>query len=415
MYKFSLSKCFMKLLILVYIILYCFNGVFVAISMRTSLIEIKRILPELILVLVIILIIFNMVKEGKIKYNKTIMIAFFYYTTIAIICMHNIQSFQQFSYAIRDMWLPFSILLLLFSIRFNEYDTWDLLHKIDCIFTIAIICGCILAIFEIINGWDWTSTFYTGYRFYGIDVKSNIKINSSMGVIRPPSITGDSTAFGLLSVFAAFIFSLNKKKNLIYYSRNLICILNVFLSTSRTSILMLAIYYIISIKDAKKKIFIALLFVFSTLSIICFSKGQILEMLTSSYSLIDRIKNAWTPLFSYINPKDFLFGKNIYSIGAIVRIMQDYEHMLVLGVFDNTFLCMFATYGVFGLTLFVVLIRRMLKINKNIFFKALTYSFIFGGLFANMFQARIFFIIYVILFCVLDVNIFNKNKLLEII
>ena len=70
-------------------------------------------------------------------------------------------------------------------------------------------------IFTLINftvGWEIFTSFFTGESFYGVNNHLNFKISTFYGIIRTPSIIGESAGYGFfLQFLCLFYLKINRK------------------------------------------------------------------------------------------------------------------------------------------------------------------------------------------------------------
>lgn len=395
----------------IYIIVYSFSGVFTRLAINFNVLGIKKVLPEILIFILLFIVFIKIILENRIKTDVLIAIVIMYFTCKIIGSLYSGVSLNQIIFTLRDIYIPFFMLVIILNINFNHYEKKKLIKSLNGLMLITVLAGLILACIQIAEGWEWSSKFYTGYSFYGIDELTGIKISHINWLLRPPTITGNHVTFGILSVFAAFIFIeySSYKKSKLSLIKNLICIVNVFLSTSRTAIVMIFIlygYYFISKDKLKKNSLIVPILILISVGILYINSTTLL----STSSFMERINNAWFPILHDLSVKDFILGKNIYNVGQGLKFAESYYSydFLVFGVFDNMYLYLLASYGIIGVTLFLALMGRIAVLAGDKYFKGLTYAVCISGIFTNLFQGRAVFYIYFILFSIIKNN---ENKI----
>ena len=390
-------KKIIEYLIYIYISLSMFSGVLVKIfSGNSRLLFLKTILPELVLILLCILITIIMLKDGaKRKKNNYIRILFFYFTAVIICNLPFVNTIKAVLYVVRDIYLPFVVLFLSNEVEiFNSDEIKTIFNKIYKIVIIQIIFGFILAIVQNKLGWQWSSRFYAGYEFYGKDAVTGIKIWSTNGVLRVPSLAGDSTLFAFYNILSYLIIKNSKLKfkNILI----LLCFFNIFLSTNKTCIIILLIDILLEvIRKVNKASKAIVIYIIMTLFII--SMLGLYTLRPEFFSTLFIRFDNWNYIFDkfkVINP----IG-NLFNIGAGVNGFE--------AVFDNSYLYILFSYGFFGVCIYILALIRIYKSNKNhrIIVDMIKVVFI-GGVTTNIFQGRVFFI----QFCILTLIFSNSFK-----
>ncbi|MPN13030.1 hypothetical protein SDC9_160350 [bioreactor metagenome] len=160
-----------------YIFIIYFYGLITKFTINNKfLFSIKTILPEFLLMIIICISILIILKKGtyKIK-NKYLFSLICYIGFIFIINLCMKPSIDEVAFVIRDLILPITVLFCLTQIDFNQEEIIKIINNLIRIFIIFTIIGFVLALIQRNMDWEWTSKFYTGYSFYGVDPNSKIK------------------------------------------------------------------------------------------------------------------------------------------------------------------------------------------------------------------------------------------------
>ncbi|GAA0753144.1 hypothetical protein [Clostridium sartagoforme] len=395
-------KKILEYLIYIYIILVTFSGIFVKlVSASENLLIIKSILPDCVILVIMIISMIIILKEGfRIKGKYFTRGLFSYVSIIFLINLIFLENMRNFLFVLRDIYFPFVLLTLLNEINIDEYNKKKIYKNICIILSFQVVLGFILGISQRILGWEWTSQFYAGHQFYGIDIYTGIKIWSTNGMLRVPSLAGDSTLFAYYNILSYFFIrgsAIKRKKILLY-----LCSGNIILSTNKTVLILLIIdIFRLIIRSSKKRI----KFIIMGVSTIAFMIILVIipRFIEGFYSTLFIRWINWIELI-----KDFNFFKpfgNLFSIGAGTEGF--------LSTFDNSYLYMLISYGIFGLIGYCLLLYSIYKSNKlskNRLVLELLLVVIIGGITTNLFQGRVFFTPFCLLLFLIDRDIDSEHK-----
>lgn len=415
----KLEKNIIKYLIMIYFLFIYFNGIVTKtiILINTNLLSVKGIIPDITLIILCIYGLYLSLKY-KFKTKNIYFIGIYFFVIIFVVSLIDLKNFNQFIFTFRDVLLPFLLLITLVNIKVDYKFSKELLNFIERFFEIAVIIGTCLAIIQYINGWEWTSKFYTGYSFYGADKLSNIVIKTIEGNLRVPSISGSHVLFGIMNVVAAYIFIIKKHINecKYFYLKQLLCVIGCYISTSRTALIMIITLYLFILLNNN----VILKYVISIFScILIYMSLYIDKISTDSYmlsigSLIARVNVVWKSLLDSVDLKLLFMGKNVYSVGSGVSFIDSNSSNLYR-VMDNSYIFILFSYGIIGCILIGLIIYIMCKlINEKIIkvtFVCFTQSILLGAIFTNLLQGRaivgVYFLIY---FMIKDFKINNLEK-----
>lgn len=380
----------------IYLYLISFGGVLTKFTINNSLLfNIKQITPDIILVLIIVLGSFALLYENTVYKFKWHILIILYFSVCIVLSYLNVKNgYLETIYTIRDVYLPFLILFIMMEL--NLYNTYYIkINKILINYAyITTILGFILALIEYISGFEWTSKFYTGYIFYGMDIKANIMINYTLnGKLRVPSIAGSSVLFGFYSLIA-FLIILNKcKKGLLKKFFLIISISNIVFSTNKTCIflvILILILYIFRRIKGSKKIFTLIIISIGALLIFIY----LLSNTNIFYSIKDRISLTWIQVFNDIDILSLFIPYNSFNIGSSIRDITNVKSYV-----DNSYIYILIIYGIIGVFVYIyTILEVMFTANRNkVFIKELTLIAFISGITISIFQARSYFTPYCLL------------------
>lgn len=382
-------------LLLLYFAILFFYGVIIKYTFHNSfLFELKTYIPEMLLALVCI----NCLKKRiTININSLIMVA-----VIALILVLNIfTSFTTASFLMtfRDVFVPLITGTFLCSIDITSKEKEWFFKKLSILCKVSLVCGIVLGLFQFVNGWQWTSSWYTGYSFWGEDSVSSLYIMNSGLRVRVPSIVGHNVKFGMYSLFQYLIIVFFDKTNInskkIVFAIIMLC--NVYISNNKTTMviaLLLIVIWLMNKFNSHSKIII--------FGCILISGAYIyFELLSSSefmLSFYDRF-SKWSALKEPKLLRNIIFPVSTYNFAGNSAI-----DIPVLNYWDNTYLYFLFSYGAVGSIVVLKWLRNIYKkAKKNISFvdeKFVLYMTVFASVAActtSIVLGRCFFNIYVII------------------
>ena len=393
-------------IIICYMYLISFGGIITKLTIfNKGLFAIKQIIPDVLLFFIAINGLVILINKSITNKFKKKLIVIFYFIICLILSLFTLKTsiFNTF-YTIRDIFLPFVILYILMEIELYKEYSKKINNSLLIYSILTSVAGFLLAIFQYINGYEWTSKFYTGRIFYGMDEVSNIMINNTInGRLRIPSVAGNSVLFGFYSLIVfVLIFNLMKKgiiKNIFL----IISISNVILSTNKTCIVLIIILVINHLlRNIKFNLKIALYnFGGIILIILVF---YLINNTNMFYSIIDRINETWIGIFKDIDLVSIIIPYNSFNIGSSIRNINDVKSYV-----DNSYIYILLTYGIVGLMIYLnTIIQVMKKCFKNrIILNQLSIIALVSGVTISIFQGRSFFTPY----CLIVGLLYFDNKL----
>lgn len=376
-------KKFILILINIYMVLIMFGGIIVKFCFgNIMLIEFKSMLPDIVLIFIIVMSIMEIIMKKNIKKTISIIeILIIFMSYIIVFNLNKVSSFENVLFVLRDTYLPMLACVLLSRIDFTDTDKIKTIKSLKIIFIIEIIFGFILALVQLNMGSEWTAKFYTGYFFYGIDPISGIKISHTNGMLRIPSVAGNSALFGFYNLIAYLFMKNFCKKNKIMLS--VIAIFNIILSTNKSVLVIIFIELFISI----------------SLKLKTYGKNLVLIIMGISIMIISII-------LYYINPDIYFSSYERLMYWKIIVLNLDIKNLLIpcklfligagssgiYSVVDNSYIYFMLSYGLVGIILYIgamiLMLKKSLILKNNIMISFLV-AILYGGITTNIFQARV--------------------------
>lgn len=394
------EKCIINLC-LVYIIYVFLYGIVIKITFWNSMLfQIKTYIPELVLVLIILMsILRNGIKLKRFSIPLLGYSAFIFFIN-SVIYGFSEQAF----YWVRDLYIPLVAFCFLLMIKFSSMGITTFQKKLSVFFKIYLIVGLILALIQQLQGWEWSSSFYTGYTFYGQDEVSKIKIAHNMGLLRAPSLSGNFATFGYYCLISVIFINANKmclKKQLLW---DIIALLCMVLATNKSAIVALLVVFVLrqSIDIRKMSIKLNCIILFFIIGFIVITTIMFFDDNVSGYS----------PLAGVF--ERFNVWKNILSDTSVLEIVFPYKQFLYgsgveggVSFFDNTYLYSIFTQGIIGTLLWVYALSNVYKSRMKLgspmvrhYVYELSIALLVLGFTVNVTQGRGFFSLYLVLLAV---------------
>lgn len=386
-----------------YICIILFYGILIKLTFnKPAIYSICKYTPEMILFLIILECILCRIKYKIKRCNNLYLLL--YMTFIMCIGLIRRPNIESILYVTRDMYLPVITLFCLSNINFSNEEMNELYLKLIKIFMAFIVCGSLLAIIQQHLGWEWTSSFFTGNKFYGVDPVSKIKIWQYNGVLRVPGLTGNSVTFAFYNLIGVIIIYFSDKKKSIKIILFLLSLISIIMSNNKTILLILVFLIVINLLSQINK-YLRLAGIFSvSIVFFCGIAYLVLDKVNLLSSLQERLI-YWKSLMNFNDAINCICPTNIYLFTS--------ESKGVYSFLDSTYLFFILGTGFIGLILVIRTIKMSLnRINNRFFpvFKNLAIYFFMAGITTNFTQGRAFFTIYMIFigyFC------FNDNSCLE--
>ena len=381
------------LLILLFIFIF-FNGVFTRIFLEIGLLELKSFVPEIIILLVVLIIIIKDIfirKKISNIFNLSLIFSMLILIKLLLDMAEGI-TLIQIVYIFRDLMLPFLLFYLYINSHLFYINSKIIIEKMVKVSKCFLILGLILGILQVVLGWEFTSKLYTGYAFFGDDIETGIRIyTNNGGLLRIPSLTGSFTLFGIMNLFAIFFIYLTKTKHKERYF--VAALINCILTTSRTSMLMIIIFFVLNIPLKKIVKFLRIIIIIVPPIIILLATKM--KSIFSIESLLIRIEEVWPMLLSqFKNISNLIFGGNLYDYGTVSALAESQIDLFGYNRWvDNTYLYLFLTLGILGVTLYLMLVGDcyMKSVKET---RALIISISVGAIFASFFTGRVMIVFY---------------------
>lgn len=314
------------------------------------------------------------------------------------ICLYGFN--QQGLYSMRDIYIPMAAFCFI-GTKVSTKATQDFSNKIIIFFKWYLILGLFLAIMQQVKGWEWTSTFYTGYSFYGQDPVSKIKIAHNFGLLRSPSLSGNFATFGYYCLIAVIYISSYTEKKLVRIFWDIIAIACMVLATNKSAVVAFGVILLLrqTVEVRKKSTKINRLIIVLLTGLIGASTLFLIGDNTNTNdiftSLFERI-NVWKEILVGTSFWEVLFPYKQFTYGSGAEGS--------LGFWDNTYLYSLFTQGIVGTILWIQAIKRTYNLRleeKNISVQhcvyELTVALLILGLTVNITQGRGFLAPYLLL------------------
>ena len=384
-------------LVLLYFVWTFFNGIIKKLLIsNATLFAINTYIPEIILLLVVFWCLFHL--KG-LKFNKFEVAGATWFLLVILISLVYCGYSQGVLYVIRDLFFPIYFALVVSKYTFSEkaLDHFWRVFKIICM--IYLISGAILGMVEFLNGWEWTSQFYTGYTFYGQDEYSSIKITEAYGFLRAPGLTGNHTTFAYYGLVAVMTIIADRNAKLLKKIFFVVCEILILVSTiNKTAIVCMAlILYIYLFRRLGRTLkYISLVPVGLFVLLYVFS-NQSLAFLSSTFDRFD----FWSTISSYVSPFEVIIPYNSFSYNPLSSG--------IISFWDNSYLYFLFAVGIFGEIWILMYVFKLYKQNWNTYqnigmiFEFLIAFFLAAALFNNITNGRagfaLYFVINSVYFC----------------
>lgn len=394
------EKCTVNLC-LIYIIYVFLYGIVIKITFsNTTLFQIKTYIPEAVLALIVMM---GLLRNGiKLKGFSMPLLGYSAFVFLINLVIYGLS--EQAFYWIRDLYIPLAAFCFLLMIKFSPDGMKQLSKKLGVFFKIYLISGLVLALNQQLQGWEWASSFYTGYTFYGQDEISKVKIAHNMGLLRAPSLSGNFATFGYYCLIAVIFINANTKgfwKKLFW---DIIALLCMVLATNKSAIVAFAVVFVLrQTVDLRKRsrklnnIILVLVVGFLGITTMMFlgdnsSEQNILTSLFARFDVWEGILADTSVLETLFPYKQFMYGSG--AEGGV-------------SFFDNTYLYSLFTQGIIGTVLWVYVLGKVYKsrmkrgsLMVRHYVYELTIALLVLGLTVNVTQGRGFLSPYLVLLAV---------------
>lgn len=394
------EKCVLNLC-LFYIIYVFMYGIVIKLTISNGLIfQIKTYIPEIILGLITLLVI---AKNGiRLKRYLSMLLMYSLLVFAINFCIYGFP--EQALYCIRDIYIPLIAFCFLMQVRVSGEGMKKFTQRLVLFFKVYIIVGLILAVVQQIMGWEWASTFYTGYSFYGQDPVSKVKIAHNLGLLRAPSLSGNFATFGYYCLIASIFIDAHSDKVWKKLFWDVLAVICMVLATNKSAIVAFAVVFILRFTgDIRNKstwanrVVVGLVLMIAAFSTIMLmgdnSDGT--GLLTSAFARVD----VWEDIFNDTSALELVVPYKMFTYGSGAEGG--------LGFWDNTYLYCVFTQGIIGTALWAGSIMRTYRIrmrdrNKSVqhYVYELTIAFLILSLTVNVTQGRGYLAHYLVLLAV---------------
>lgn len=395
-------------LLLTYFFVLFFYGVIIKFTFPNSILfKLKTYVPEVLLACVCFKCICKPIKVWK--------SSFYMISVITTILLFNVLTSFSMSSALmtfRDVFIPLITGFFLYSVEVSENEKRWFFNRLSLICMVALVCGLFLGIIQYINGWQWTSAWYTGYSFWGEDKRSSLYIMGNGLHVRVPSIAGHSVKFGMYSFFQYLVVAFDdvndngsktKIKNIMFA---IIMLINVYISNNKTTIviaLFLATIWGVKKFNKYSKI-IVVSFVVLCGMYIYFAVLPSSDFMISFY---DRF-TKWAILKEPQLLKNIIFPVSTYNFAG-----NSATEIPVLNYWDNTYFYFAFSFGAIGFVSVINWLKSLYQYANERKYGFAYYLTIFTAIAAattSIVLGRCFFSIYVIMMAYLAAHRKGNDK-----
>lgn len=398
MRKSKIDKVIAFLLELYFIFIF-FYGVVIKVTFPSQILfSLKTYVPEALLALVCVCAV---MKKNRISKSAFFMMVVY----LSVFGLNLLTSFSTSSFMMtfRDVLIPIVVGFMLTTIKLDERSAESFLRKMTMICYIALLAGMIIGVIQYSHDWQWTSSWYTGYPFWGEDTRSSMYIMTTGNHVRVPSITGHNVKFAMYSFFqflfiACFYGNKTKARNqFIPITALIMMLVNVFVSNNKTTLviifLIFALYLMRKFECRTRAI--------ACVAFIALGAYVYYEISTSSdflLSFYDRF-SKWSVLKDPAMLRNIVLPISTYNFAG-----NSATEIPVLNYWDNTYFYFLFSFGAIGV---IALVNWMKKLYSSIQNSAkgrnvkvfITFLTVFAGMAActtSIVLGRCFFNVYMI-------------------
>lgn len=376
-------------LLLIYLVYIFFYGLIIKFTRGMGvLFTIKTYIPEILLLIIAAKCI--LITKGR-SIRKFSLIGGFYFLCVLVIGFGYYGGSSDAFYLVRDLFLPIFVGIILARKDFHD-ETLTRFYSIFLKVCMAyLIIGAILGIVEYTNGWEWASRFYAGHTFYGTDAHTKVIITEAYGQLRAPGLTGNHVSFSYYALIAMIVVLASKSIGLFGKAFFMMCGIAILISTTnKTAIvcfaLVLALYVF---RRLSKKWKYIMLGVTGIIAMIYLSGHLSSNVFLSTFARFD----FWKTIKEYVNPIEILVPYKVFAYNP--------NASGVISFWDNTYLFLLFSTGVFGLIWIYLFCFKMYKKNKGtqfgFMFEQMFLFLILASLFNNITNGRAYFTVFLIM------------------
>lgn len=378
-------------ILLAYFAIAFFYGIIIKITLWNDLLfSVKTFVPELLIVFVML----RCLISSRMRFQRWMILGMVYYVAVIVVSALFVKSASGALYVFRDFFLPVFAFIVLSNYDFSNAAKKYFMSRFVVLCKIFLILGCLLGILQMINGWEWTSRFYTGYSFYGTDPVSKVFISEFLGRVRAPGLTGNFVTFsyyGLVSCIAIiFAERTSRRKQLFYIMLEAGVLIATLNKTAIAVYGVVLVFYLL--KNTRKIIRYLATVLIAMVAMVYLAQNSQADKIF--FSLFDRF-NIWQNLASYVNWFEILIPVNCLNYNAMAEGF--------LSFWDNTYFYLLFSQGIIGTVWIYWASYKVYKANgyvhphmKN-FFELLIVFLVASSAFNNITNGRSFFPIYLLL------------------
>lgn len=232
-----------------YLICVLFYGFIIHIGLSISLVNSIRVfLPELFLMVSCFKWIF---KTPKISKDMVYLLVIF--IIVSILSITTIKTMKSVLFIIRDLLIPMLMLAVCSSCPLSEEKLNKIFKHIRFIFILFIVVGVFFGMLQQKLGWEWTSEYFAGYSFYGVNKDASLRIFHGTFGFCVLGTTGSSVNFGFYNALAClFMMYYGIRKKWINLILILLSVYNIIISGNKTALLGISILFLVKIVLPRK-------------------------------------------------------------------------------------------------------------------------------------------------------------------
>ncbi len=349
---YGLKNLLLKIGVGGYLLTILFNGYLRHLGLTINALEtIRPYLPEFFLVFIILVWLLS-----HNKFTRFDLLFWLYFIIIGVISLFTMPSLNSFFSVIRDLLEPFLILTIFSTLRLEDISTSQLMKEIRLIFTIFLLIGFVFALQQYLLGWEWTSKYFAGYSFWGVNQEESLRISTGWLGFKALGTTGSAETFGFYSSLAMlYLIYFGFKHKLANVLLVVVSIFNMLLSGMKTPLLIsVVLLFAIIFLPKRKSMNIFQQVLICTVGLIIFLYLVLVNSSWEESSIYARLI-LWKDLLTWENLLNILLPHNMYYYAAGA------ENTGIIGFWDNSYFYLLFSIGIIGTVMVVLYFIRYWK------------------------------------------------------
>lgn len=348
------------LLLELYFIYIFFYGVVIKVTFSNRvLFSLKTYIPEALLTLVCVC---AALKKNRI--NKSAFFMMVVYLSVFGLNLLTSFSSNSFMMTVRDVLIPIVVGFMLATIKLDKQSAESFFRKMTFFCYIALLAGMIIGVMQYSHDWQWTSSWYTGYPFWGEDARSSMYIMTTGSHVRVPSITGHNVKFAMYSFFqflfiACFYGYKTKIRNQFIPITSLIMMLiNVFLSNNKTTLVIIFLifaFYLMNKFKSRSRVIVCVAFIVLGMYVY-YEASTSSDFLLSFYERFSK----WSVLKDPAMLRNIILPISTYNFAG-----NSATEIPVLNYWDNTYFYFLFSFGAIGVIALINWLKKLYSAIQN--------------------------------------------------